>query len=86
MGNVFDEQTGEEPPTEYRDLEELIDFAVFDFANYREGEGTLLTPQLEALGYTQIQFQMGEHDSFGPLTRTCRTINRWGQVVWFIYG
>ena len=56
---------------EYKDLYEVISFEGFSFASWRQGESDVLQPRLEALGYTDIKWFMGEHDSFGPLTRIC---------------
>jgi hypothetical protein len=86
--NVFEDNVPNEGvATEYIALESVIDFADFKYDHtYREQEGVLLVPQLEALGYTHITWQPGEYDSFGPLTRVCRARNRFNEVVWFIYG
>ena len=76
----------EPPPTEFNSLEELISFEGFRFDHYREDEKDILEPQLKELGYNVIEWQMGEYDSFGPLTRIVKTSRPGGGYVWFIYG
>jgi len=71
---------------EYVDLSEVIDFSGFSFGDYVNGEKTILQPQLEALGYTDIQWYMGEYDSFGPLTRICQAKSSTGEMTYFVYG
>jgi len=72
----------------YPDLAGIIDFANFDFDKntYRTQERTVLEPQLRALGYSRITWSTGESDSFGPLSRLCRTTSPDGIIVTFIYG
>jgi hypothetical protein len=72
----------------YPDLAGIIDFAQFDFDKntYRTQERTILEPQLRKLGYTHISWSTGESDSFGPLSRLCKTKSRDGIWVTFIYG
>jgi hypothetical protein len=70
----------------YEALEDVIPFAGFDFVMYYQGERELLKPRLEALGYTKIKFEMGEYDSFGPLTRVCKAKDAEGKDRRFIYG
>jgi hypothetical protein len=85
--NIWENNMNEEnPPTEYIVLEEFIDFNGFDFNQWRTGETYILEPQLEKLGYTDIEWSMGEKDSFGPLTRVCKAKNSSGETMWFIYG
>jgi hypothetical protein len=68
-------------------LMDLISFDGFGFdENYREQEKTILQPQLERLGYTDIQWGEGERDTWGPLTRTCRAYTRDGELTRFFYG
>jgi hypothetical protein len=67
-------------------LEDLLDFGRFDYDDWRKGEIQILQPQLESMGYSNIQWRPGETDSFGPLTRICRAIWPNRNVVWFIYG
>jgi|SRR4051794_1475609 len=73
---------------EYVDLDEDagIDFTGFSFKDYVNGERTILQPQLEARGYTDIKWYMGEYDSFGPLTRVCEAKSSNGERIYFIYG
>lgn len=47
-------------------------------------ENETATPRLENLGYSDIQFSMGDHDSFGPLTRIV-TATKDGVAYRFIY-
>lgn len=85
--NIFQDNMGEDNPArEYIPLEDLIDFRDFEFRSWRTGEEYVLKPQLVRLGYHDIQFLPGETDSFGPLTRTCKAKNSYGEVVWFVYG
>jgi hypothetical protein len=85
MPNVF-EQEQEEPPAKYENLDRIISFQNFDHDQYRYGEEHILKPQLEELGYTDIQFKMGESDSWGPLTRLCSARDSSGTKRWFFYG
>lgn len=71
---------------EYIDLYEVINFDGFDCNNWRSGERDLLQPQLEAKGYTDLRWSMGESDSFGPLSRICVGRDMEGAPVRFIYG
>jgi hypothetical protein len=48
-------------------------------------EDCVAAPALAAAGYRLITFHMGEHDSFGPLTRVVRC-RKDGQTYEFIYG
>jgi hypothetical protein len=76
-----------EPNENYVDLSDLISFAGFRYVDYINGEKEILQPQMEALGYTNIQWLPGETDSFGPLTRVCRATSPTGKaVISFIYG
>lgn len=85
--NIFQDNLNEpDPPREYKDLMELIDFRDFEFRNWRTGEEYVLKPQLVELGYHNVEFLPGETDSFGPLTRVCRAKDPGGNVVWFVYG
>lgn len=86
MSNIWD-NVQEEPPTEYKNLAEVIDLGEFKYdETYREQEKNLLQPQLEKAGYTFVEWLDGERDCFGPLTRTCRAFDPYGRPVWFIYG
>ena len=72
-----------------RELHELgIDMSQFSYnpRTYLEQEQTIIKPQLEALGYTNITFGDGERDSFGPLTRIVYTTGPDGYLQKFIYG
>lgn len=60
--------------------------AAFDYSNYRHDEAALLQPLLEAAGYRNVSFHMGECDSFGPVTRIVRARTSQGARVAFIYG
>ena len=83
--NIFDQDAEDRS---YPDLADTINFAGFGFdvKTYQREEVEVLQPQLEALGYTNIEWLPGETDSFGPLTRLCKTINPDGNEVTFIYG
>jgi len=61
------------------------DISHFSFEEYYRDEQHILKPALEARGYRDVRFFMGEHDSFGPLIRevtaihpsTNRRVNFW---------
>lgn len=74
------------PEIVYLNLQDMLSFALFDYKNYHRDEQEILQPQLEAMGYTDFEWSMGEHDSFGPLTRVCWATNRDGSRMAFIYG
>lgn len=67
-------------------LEDLLDFKDFEYTLWWVHEKTILQPQLEDLGYTDVTWTRGETDSFGPLTRLCHARDQDGAQVWFIYG
>jgi len=71
---------------EYIMLTDFIDFSNFDYGEYLRDEKAVLQPQLELRGYTDIIWGSGEADSFGPLTRICRAIDKLGNVCYFMYG
>jgi hypothetical protein len=85
--NFFEEGEMEKQQIEYRPLWEVISLTglLYDYT-YRWQESDLLEPQLLALGYTNIQWQDGERDSFGPLTRVCSANDKHGTRVYFVYG
>lgn len=70
---------------EYIDLHDTISFEGFDFLKWYEHEKAILQPRLEEQGYEVVEWMMGEHDSFGPLTRICAA-SKDGKLHWFIYG
>ena len=70
----------------YTLLNEVISMDGFDYSKYRADEISVLTPRLEALGYTHIQWGDGERDSFGPLTRVCAAFNSDMIACNFFYG
>jgi hypothetical protein len=72
----------------YEYLPDIISFREFDYsvAVYVNQELTILQPQLEKLGYTEIIWLPGEEDSFGPLSRVCRAFDEDGNLHWFYYG
>jgi hypothetical protein len=72
----------------YEYLPDIISFNKFDYsgATYVNQEETILQPQLEKLGYTEIKWLPGESDSFGPLSRVCRAFDKEGELHWFYYG
>ena len=49
-------------------------------------ENEIATPALQALGYTNIRWHMGERDSFGPLSRVVLCDDSNGIRHKFIYG
>jgi hypothetical protein len=69
----------------YVELEDIISFEGFTFQDWRNGELEILQPRLQAAGYYNIKWAMGEEDSFGPLTRICHASLR-GVRYHFIYG
>lgn len=90
--SIWDDQSNDPPGPVYTSLITIIDFSGFDFLShggtngYIEQEKTILQPRLEALGYSNISWLEGETDSFGPLTRRCKAVDRRGDTVWFVYG
>lgn len=84
--NIWDDGDEPDPPREYIQLEDLISFEGFEWAEWLKGEKEVLQPQLERFGYTDIQWKPGETDSYGPLSRVCKAKNSNGSAVWFIYG
>jgi hypothetical protein len=73
-----------------RNLGDVISFARFHFnvsmSSIKRQEHEILEPQLVDLGYTDITWWTGEEDSFGPLSRLCRAVDKNGDEVTFIYG
>jgi hypothetical protein len=67
-------------------LEDIISFDGFRWNEWPTDEKEVLQPQLAYLGYTNIRWEMGEADSFGPLTRICIATDQDGEKVRFIYG
>lgn len=80
--------SGEIEKIDYEDLEDFISFEGFSYAHgeWHRGEAEILQPQLQALGYTEIEWSMGEYDTFGPLTRVCKARGPSGELHWFVYG
>ena len=76
------------PETEitYYSLQDLLSFSLFDFEHYHRDEVEILQPQMEAMGYTDFEWSMGEYDSFGPLSRVCKATSRDGARMAFVYG
>lgn len=82
-------QVTQHPTDRFENLYDFVAFDGFDFSLYRKGELELLQPQLEAIGYYDIEWLPGETDSFGPLSRVCKAkILKDGkiEIVWFMYG
>lgn len=79
---------GEIENINYEPLQDIIDFDGFSFAHgeWSRGEVEILQPRLEKLGYTDVQWTMGESDCFGPLTRVCQVKDSDGELHWFFYG
>ena len=77
---------GELEPIDYIDLTTVISFEGFNYADWFDGERRWLQPRLEELGYTDVKWERGETDSFGPLTRVCVAKNPEGETVKFVYG
>jgi len=67
-------------------LPDSVSFVGFSFRDYIEGEKSILKPQLEKLGYTDITFFDEEKDSFGPLIRGVRMKDKDGKFVTAYYG
>lgn len=69
-------------------IQDLISFKDFDFstATYRQQEIEILQPQLEAYGFTDINWYDGERDSFGPLTRMVSAVHPDGNLIEMFYG
>lgn len=75
-----------ENPEDFECLQDAIRFDGFDYTHYYRDEKLVLTPRLEALGFTDIEFSMGEVDSFGPLIRLCHATAADGKRHKFFYG
>lgn len=86
IGQMRKRLKGEIKELQYESLEDLLDFSNFDWHLWLRDEREVLQPQLEAMGYTNVFWSMGDHDFFGPLTRVCRAIDTNGEMRWFIYG
>lgn len=76
---------------EYHDLHSIlpadnIAWDNFDFNEYFSGERKYLKPALEALGYTNVRFLMGERDSFGPLSRIVVVCAPDSKDTFYVYG
>ena len=54
--------------------------------SYWDWEAEIAKPALEALGYTEVTFNDGERDSFGPLTRIVGVTHKSGRRHYLIYG
>jgi len=63
-----------------------VSFEGFDFSNWRNHERELLTPRLEKAGFSDIEFDYGDRDSFGPLTRVARMTDNEGRRGKAWYG
>lgn len=70
------------------DLHEIISFEGFGFSSktFRDQEKLLLEPQLKELGYSRFFWEMGDYDSFGPLTRVVHMRNSDDEQVKGVYG
>ena len=68
------------------ELEDIVSFDGFSFADYWNGEQNILKPQLIKLGYTDIRFRTAEGDSFGPLVRVCNCVDPDGIQRKYFYG
>lgn len=77
-----------EPKFTYINLLNIIPetMSQVDFQEYHTSEQTLIKPALEAQGYRDVQFRMGERDSFGPLSRIVLATRKDDTVARFIYG
>lgn len=81
----------EQREREEEEAQDLLSFlgdaaSKFSFERWSEGEHDILSPALEARGYTQVRFYMLEEDSFGPLMRGCVALDPSGKRVRFYYG
>jgi len=72
----------------YQPLDQIISIDGLTYARetFAREEIDILTPRLEAAGYSDVRWFAGETDSFGPLTRIGRAYNKDGDLVWFTYG
>lgn len=79
---------------EPRNLRDIISFDGFDYDNYREGEKTILQPQIEALGYTDFYWYEQEVVWQRDPVRMCRALGGKthsliageGKKFYFYYG
>ena len=83
----------ENTESEYKDLfdvlnEETLEEADFlDASRYWVWEDNVATPALEKLGWSVTCWEMGEYDSFGPLSRiACCRHKETGETAAFIYS
>lgn len=63
----------------------MVDMDGYCASDYWRWEDRVARPALEALGYTQVCFSMGECDSFGPLSRIV-TATKDGVVRRMVYA
>ena len=76
--------------TPYENMDDIINdvdvWGRFDFSHYHRDEVSVLKPALEAKGFTNIYFVMGECDSFGPLSRVACVTDPQGNRRKLVYG
>lgn len=73
-------------PINFMPLHEVVSFEDYDFnGRLEQQEKEILQPQLEALGYTNISWEPGDEDSFGPLVRVCKAYLD-GKLIHLVYG
>lgn len=71
----------------YVNLEDAVPGIEIDFDAYRACERDHLTPALEQAGFeVHGSWHDGERDSFGPLSRCVRALNKDGDAVIITYG
>lgn len=71
---------------ECQELPDGVMTAEFDFNRYWKHELTILIPNLQKLGYTNIHCKNGEVDSFGPMSRLICATDSAGSSCCFCYG
>lgn len=69
-----------------KELWSVVEAKGFDYDKYFDHEQTIIKPEMEAKGYTNIRFRMGEQDSFGPLSRIVSATDENGNPQTFMYG
>ena len=77
---------GEKLMPKYEDLYEILPDIDIDFDNYWKCEQEVITPALMQKGFSEIEWYMGERDSFGPLSRYTKCYDKDGNERRFVYG
>lgn len=74
------------PMIPYEPLFELVSFEGFHFHKKEADEQRILMPQLQRLGYTNIEFDSNHDGYFEPQVRICRCVDKEGNPHRYYYG